>query len=373
METPTFVCSPCNFSTTLRPNYNRHCNTAKHIKTCECEVFTEIKVVSKQDENSILIKMEELMKKNESLEKTVSEMKSTIDILVNVVNNLASSISGSNSSVQSNESYESHDILLEQKTNEIIEPVIEPVIEPLNNEVIESVIEMEKPVLMSVVAEVPEVKTEKAVRKKNKIVLLPEDPKEVKEVKVENKEEQLRIQLLELQLKEMKGKLSEKPEDIIEESHKYMNHEVKKNKRKKILEIDTIYGLCENISLEYLPDKNDEEPDFNIDYTDEYINLIIKFLKSELSNLDEDKRPIVYYKKQLYIRKIIDVDGKLTYQWCQIEINEFINIMVNTFYEFYSNLDNKNETMTYFMNHSIKKNKDCKHIIDQIMPYILMK
>ena len=55
METPSFVCAPCNFETTLRANFNRHCNTAKHIKLCECEVFTEIKVVSKQDENSIVL------------------------------------------------------------------------------------------------------------------------------------------------------------------------------------------------------------------------------------------------------------------------------------------------------------------------------
>ena len=84
METPTFTCLPCNFTTSLKANLVRHQNTAKHVKICECqEVVTKtvIEVVNTENKepinsvnNQILDKVEELTKKNESLEETIKKL-----------------------------------------------------------------------------------------------------------------------------------------------------------------------------------------------------------------------------------------------------------------------------------------------------------
>jgi uncharacterized protein YoxC len=359
METPSFVCAPCNFETTLRANFNRHCNTAKHIKLCECEVFTEIKVVSKQDENSILIKMEELMKKNEILEQSVKQMKSTIDILVGVVNNLASSISGSERS-DSVSSETISDIVFECENEiieplEIIEPVVVPVIEPV--QILKN--DTDKPV----------------IRKKNKVALLPEEPKEIKVV--ENKEEQLRIQRLELELKEMKGKHSEKPEDIIESRRKYMETVPSlQEKRGFLMDKDCIWDIYRNINKSYLKIKTHYDFENPPDYTDEYTSMISHYLKTELMNTEENKRSVVFYKNELYVRKpTVNDDNEPCYKWFLTEVKEFIDEVDLIMRNFNSTLEYSHDTevaMTYFMNTTIGE-KQYKKIMNTIMPYILMK
>ena len=370
METPSFVCSPCNFSTTLKPNFTRHCNTQKHIKICECEVFTEIKVVSKQDENSILIKMEELMKKNETLEKTMNEMKSTIDILVNVINNLASSVSGSERSERTESVSSETSFVFE---NEIIEPI--ETIDPLVKPVLESFKSVESepenvPIIEKNEPEKP------VIRKKNKIALLPAEEK--KEEKKENKEEQLRIQRLELELKEMKGKHSEKPEDIIEARHKFMETvpNTLTNRRGNPKAIDCIWDIYNNMSKEYLIMKTSLDFDNMPDHTEEYTTMIINYLKKELQKKEEGKRPIVYYKGELYIRVICeDEDCNIVYKWKQTEMKKFIEQVENIMGCFNELLEYSHDTevaMRYFMN-TVTKEKQHEKIKKAIMPYILMK
>lgn len=348
METP-FICLPCNFTTTLKANLARHEKTVKHIKICKCQevvsttiisvVNTETKEPIYSANNQLLDSMEDLIKKNESLEETIKKLQKTIEMMAAVVNHI-----------------------VEQKMMQTLLPTLE--VE--KNEPVNVVIPIVSP--LESVQEVVEPK-----KKKNKVVLI-EEKKEEKKESIESSAEKEKIMRMEMEMKELKAKTTDNPIDLIEETHKYMAQEVQQNKRKKILEIDTIYGLCENISMEYLPNKTSLNHEENLpDFTNEYVNLVIKFLKNELSKVDENKRPLVYHKKQLYIRKIVSTEGDLKYQWVQSEINDFISLVVETFYMFYLKLNIDNEAMTHFMNHDIKQEKDQKKILTAIMPLILMK
>ena len=347
MESPTFTCLPCNFTTSLKANLVRHQNTAKHIKICECqEVVTKtvIEVVNTENKepinsvnNQLLDKMEELTKKNESLEETIKKLQKTIELMAAVVNHIA-----------------------EQKMEQTPSPTPEVEKNEPENVVIPVSIPLEP------LHEVVEPK-----KKKNKVVLI----EEVKEKKESTKSiaEKEKMMRMEMELKELKAKTSENPIDYIEDTHKYMAQEVQHNKRKQILEIDTVYGLCMNYSSQYLPTNliyNEQEglPDCE----KEYRAMVIKFLKNELLEVDENKRPIVYYKKQLYIRKIAATDDGLIYQWFPIEINELIKIVDNSIYEFYLKLKTDDPALTNFMNNKIKEEKYSK-VLDAIMPLILLK
>ena len=348
METP-FTCLPCNFTTTLKANLARHENTAKHIKICKCQevvsttiisvVNTETKEPIYSANNQLLDSMEDLIKKNESLEETIKKLQKTIEMMAAVVNHIA-----------------------EQKIVQTPLPNVEVEKNEPDSVVIPIVIPLES------VQEVVEPK-----KKKNKVVLI-EEVKEEKREPIESAAEKDKIMRMEMEMKELKAKTSDDPIDLIEQKHKYMAQEVQQNKRKKILEIDTVYGLCENITKEYLPNKTSLNFEENLpDFTGEYVALVIKFLKNELSKVDENKRPIVCHKKQLYIRKIVCPEGDLKYQWIQVELNELIQIVVESFYEFYLKLNIDNEAMTHFMNHDIKQEKDQKKIFNAIMPLILIK
>jgi len=344
METP-FTCLPCNFTTTLKANLARHEKTAKHIKICKCQevvsttiisvVNTETKEPINSANNQLLDTMEDLMKKNESLEETIQKLQKTIEMMAAVVNHIAKQTPPPTPEVEKNE------------PENLVIPIV------IHLESVQEVIEPKK--------------------KKNKVVLIEEKKEEEKE-SIESSAEKNKIMRMEMEMKALKAKTTDNPIDLIEENHKYMAQEVQQNKRKKFLEIDTVYGLCENISMEYLPNKTSLNHEENLpDFTGEYVNLVIKFLKNELSKVDENKRPIVCHKKQLYIRKIVCPEGDLKYQWIQVELNELIQIVVESFYNFYlkSNIDN--EAMTYFMSHDIKQERDQKKILNAIMPLILMK
>ena len=388
METPTFTCQPCNFTTSLKANLVRHQNTAKHVKICECqEVVTKtvIEVVNTENKepinsvnNQLLDKMEELTKKNESLEETIKKLQKTIELMAAVVNHIAE---------QKMEQMPSP--TLEVEKNEPINVVIpisiplEPIDEPAmkaplklkyedSNEIVKvygdngNYTDVNGNSLTVVVDE-----KDKKKRVKNKIVLLEEEKKEEK--KEESFAEKEKMMRMEMELKELKAKTSDNPIDYIEDTHKYMAQEVQHNKRKQILEIDTVYGLCMNYSSQYLPTNliyNEQEglPDCE----KEYRAMVIKFLKNELLEVDENKRPIVYYKKQLYIRKIAATDDGLIYQWFPIEINELIKIVDNGIYEFYLKLKTDDPALTNFMNNKIKEEKYSK-VLDAIMPLILLK
>lgn len=346
METPTFTCQPCNFTTSLKANLVRHQNTAKHIKICECqEVVTKtvIEVVNTENKepinsvnNQLLDKMEELTKKNESLEETIKKLQKTIEMMA--WNMAKESIS-------------------------LITPPTPPIEE--KNEPINVVIPISIPLepLHEVVA------PKKRIR--NKVVLLEENKEEKKE-STESLIEKEKMMRMEMELKELKAKTSENPIDYIEDTHKYMCQAVQKDKRGYI-EIDTIYGLCEKYSSHHLPTNlSYNEQEGLPDCEKEYRAMFIKFLKSELTDIDENKRPIVFYKKQLYIRQIVGGEHGLIYQWVQVEINELISIVDKCINKQYVKLKTDDLALTNFMNHRIKEEKYSK-VLDAIMPLILLK
>lgn len=381
METPTFTCLPCNFTTSLKANLVRHQNTAKHIKVCECQEVvstTVIQVVNTENKepinsvnNQILDKVEELMKKNETLEETIKKLQKTIEMMAAVVNHIA---------LQKMEQTPPPPV--EEEKNEPENVVISVSIpkEPLQRveekmTILEDAIKVIKnePDNVVIPVSIPNEPIQEAPKKRirNKVVLIEEEEK--KEEKRESFAENEKMMRMEMELKELKAKTSENPIDYIEDTHKYMCQLVQKNKRRQIIEIDTIYGLINNYSTEHLPTNlvyNEEEG--LRDRENEYRAMVIKFLKSELTDIEEDKRPLVYYKKQLYIRKIIQTDDGLKYQWFPIELNELITIVDNTIYEFYKKLNVDDPALTHFMNHRIKEEKISK-VLDAIMPLILLK
>lgn len=430
METPTFTCLPCNFTTSLKANLVRHQNTAKHIKICECQEVvstTVIQVVNTENKepinsvnNQILDKVEELMKKNESLEETIKKLQKTIEMMAwnmakesiplitpptppveeekNEPDNEEILISiplepvqpfkrklvflklkyeDSNETVSifkdENDNYVDFDgnqltILTDEKKKNKYGFPLKTV--KRNNVLPEVKEEINEPVVIPV--SIPNEPIQEAPKKRirNKVVLLEEEKKEEKKESFAETEKMMRM---EMELKELKAKTSENPIDYIEDTHKYMCQLVQKNKRRQIIEIDTIYGLINNYSSQHLPTNltfNEEEG--LRDRDNEYRAMVIKFLKSELTDIEEDKRPLVYYKKQLYIRKIIQTDDGLKYQWFPIELNELITILDNTIYEFYKNLNVDDPALTHFMNHRIKEEKYGK-VLDAIMPLILLK
>ena len=75
-------CECCNFTTTLKTNYTRHLATKKHVKMIESEIESEIEsLVSEESED----KFDMLIKKNESMEVAIQELKLTIEQLVNSI------------------------------------------------------------------------------------------------------------------------------------------------------------------------------------------------------------------------------------------------------------------------------------------------
>ena len=346
METPTFTCQPCNFTTSLKANLVRHQNTAKHIKVCECQEVistTVIQVVNTENKepinsvnNQILDKVEELTKKNESLEETIKKLQKTIEMMAAVVNHIVQK--------------QTPPPIADVEKNELINVVI-PISIPLE----------------------PLQPNEPIPKKRNKVVLLEEKKEKKEKEEKESFAEKEKMMRMEMELKELKAKTSENPIDYIEDTHKYMCQLVQKNKRRQIIEIDTIYGLINNYSSIHLPTNliyNEEEglPDRE----KEYRAMVIKFLKSELTDVDEDKRPIVYYKKQLYIRRIVETEDGLKYQWFQIELSELISMVDNIIYENYIKLQMDDPALTHFMCHKIKEDKHGK-ILEAIMPLILLK
>lgn len=379
METPTFTCLPCNFTTSLKANLVRHQNTAKHIKVCECQEVvstTVIQVVNTENKepinsvnNQILDKVEELMKKNESLEETIKKLQKTIEMMAAVVNHIALQKQTPPPPVEEEKNEPENVVISVSIPKEPLQRVeekmtiLEDAIKVIKNE----------PDNVVIPVSIPNEPIQEAPKKRirNKVVLIEEEEK--KEEKRESFAETEKMMRMEMELKELKAKTSENPIDYIEDTHKYMCQLVQKNKRRQIIEIDTIYGLINNYSSVHLPTNlvyNEEEG--LRDRENEYRAMVIKFLKSELTDIEEDKRPLVYYKKQLYIRKIIQTDDGLKYQWFPIELNELITILDNTIYEFYKKLNVDDPALTHFMNHRIKEEKISK-VLDAIMPLILLK
>lgn len=379
METPTFTCLPCNFTTSLKANLVRHQNTAKHIKVCECQEVvstTVIQVVNTENKepinsvnNQILDKVEELMKKNESLEETIKKLQKTIEMMAAVVNHIALQKQTPPPPIEEEKNEPENVVISVSIPKEPLQRVeekmtiLEDAIKVIKNE----------PDNVVIPVSIPNEPIQEAPKKRirNKVVLIEEEEK--KEEKRESFAETEKMMRMEMELKELKAKTSENPIDYIEDTHKYMCQLVQKNKRRQIIEIDTIYGLINNYSSAHLPTNlvyNEE--DGLRDRENEYRAMVIKFLKSELTDIEEDKRPLVYYKKQLYIRKIIQTDDGLKYQWFPIELNELITIVDNTIYEFYKKLNVDDPALTHFMNHRIKEEKISK-VLDAIMPLILLK
>lgn len=382
METPTFTCQPCNFTTSLKANLVRHQNTAKHIKVCECQEVvstTVIQVVNTENKepinsvnNQILDKVEELTKKNESLEETIKKLQKTIEMMAAVVNHIAEQ-----------KMEQPPPPIADVEKNEPINVVIPVSIpkEPLHPveekmTILEDDIKVIKnePENVVIPVSIPNEPIQETPKKRirNKVVLL-EEKKEEKEEKKESFAEKEKMLRMEMELKELKAKTSENPIDYIEDSHKYMCQLVQKNKRRQIIEIDTIYGLINNYSSLHLPTNliyNEEEglPDRE----KEYRAMVIKFLKSELTDVEEDKRPLVYYKKQLYIRQIVETEDGLKYQWFQIELSELISMVDNIIYANYIKLQTDDPALTHFMSHKIKEEKHGK-VLEAIMPLILLK
>ena len=72
-------CECCNFTTTLKTNYTRHLATKKHLKMIEDSEIESL--VSEESED----KFDMLIKKNESMEVAIQELKLTIEQLVNSI------------------------------------------------------------------------------------------------------------------------------------------------------------------------------------------------------------------------------------------------------------------------------------------------
>jgi len=74
-------CECCNFTTTLKTNYTRHLATKKHLKMIEeSEIESEIESLESEED-----KFDMLIKKNESMEVAIQELKLTIEQLVNSI------------------------------------------------------------------------------------------------------------------------------------------------------------------------------------------------------------------------------------------------------------------------------------------------
>ena len=74
-----FKCECCNFTTNLKTNYPRHLATKKHLKMIEESEIESL--VSEESED----KFDMLIKKNESMEAAIQELKLTIEQLVNSI------------------------------------------------------------------------------------------------------------------------------------------------------------------------------------------------------------------------------------------------------------------------------------------------
>ena len=140
---------------------------------------------------------------------------------------------------------------------------------------------------------------------------------------------------------------------------------------------DCIWEFYENIG-EYCEIKGHYNYDDEPDYTEEQTSAIIKFLKNELMKKDDNKRPIVFYKNELYVRNVINLT---IYAWELMEIPDFIKSVINEFWMYFD--ENMKEhmteesmigTSTFYA--EMEKNiteKEQKKIMKAIMPYILMK
>ena len=358
METPTFTCLPCNFTTSLKANLVRHQNTAKHIKICECqEVVTKtvIEVVNTENKepinsvnNQLLDKMEELTKKNESLEEIIKRMTNTIETLVIAINDLASQ-------------KQTPPPTVEEEKNESINVVI-PVSIPLEP-------------LQPVAYEAPK-------KKKNKISLINNDMSmnemslELEKMKIE-KEAELEKMRMEIELAKIKAKSQEKtPIDIIDENRygcppKMIRIRGNLNMKGTMWEFET-FPVEEKEYKKLTPEVEDVHKQKEL-----YVHLISDTIIKELSRLEENQRPIAFYKGQLYGR-MYDAE-KEKYLWTMISISDIVEMfdlnIRKKFFEYgkTNNYSKEEQSQVSCIVNQTFLDKDYNKIQKNIMSYIMIK
>lgn len=357
METPTFTCQPCNFTTSLKANLVRHQNTAKHIKVCECQEVvstTVIQVVNTENKepinsvnNQILDKVEELMKKNESLEEIIKKLQKTIEMMASVVNHIAL-----------------------QKMEQTPPPIAE--------------VEKNEPINVVIPISIPKEPIQEVIpkKRKNKVVLISDDVSmnemslELGKMKIE-KEIELEKMRLEIELAKIKAKSNDKsPIDIIDEN-RYGCPTKMIMKRGNMDMKGTMY------QFETFPVEEKDYKKLTSELEDEnkqkelYIHLISEMLIKELTKLEENQRPIALYKGQLYAR-VYDAPNE-KYNWDIINMSQIIDLfdfnIRKKFYE-YGNTNNysmQEQSQVSMIVNQTFLDKDYNKIQKNIMSYIMIK